>query len=437
MPPDLPNVETSRDLEQLIETWIVDGTLEPGDRLEPIRPASTRYGLSPTTIAAAYRRLTERGLVVPMGRRGTFVNDEPAVPGNQEADVPSDLIDLASGNADPHFLPDLRQYMTLATEGARGFGAPGIDSHLEAAATAELARAGLEPSRVVITSGALDAVERALEAHLRPGAAVGIEDPGYPWLRSLVTALGLRPVPLAVDDDGIVPESLRSVLHHIQALISTPRAQNPFGSRRTEDRATDLREAIADRPDLLVIEDDYLALSEPSPLRLLTDDSRPWLLVQSVTKALNPDLRVAWAIGDPMTLDRVEGRQQVGQGWVSRILQRAVAEILNDTAAIAAVRESAVAYRSRREGLISALNDLGLRAYGASGMNVWLPVGDETTVVASAADAGFAVRPGQRYRQASPPGVRITLSNLQEEDIGRLATAVAVTGESRSTSRWG
>ena len=432
--PSTPNIESARDLERLIEKQIADGTSAPGSRLAPIRAAADRYGLSPTTAAAAYRRLTDRGLVVPMGRRGTFVADDAGLPGDVESEVPSHLVDLASGNPDSAFLPDLSKYLGAASSGAAGFGAEATDPRLEEAAVSLLYKDGLSTDRIVVTSGALDAIERALEAHLRPGAAVALEDPGYPWLRSLVAALGLRAVPVPVDDAGMEPEGLQAVIRGVQAVISTPRAQNPFGSTRTEQRAEELRGVIEPTPDILIIEDDYLALGESGPINAITTDRHAWLVVQSATKPLGADLRVAWSVGDSLTLDRIQSRQQVGQGWVSRILQRAVVLILNDGEAMNRVAKSAEAYSVRQAALIEELDAQGMPAYGVSGMNVWVPVQDEAAVVAAVSNAGFAVRAGQRYRQNSGPGARVTLSNLQPEDVQELAFALSARGPERSVA---
>ncbi|NEA49280.1 GntR family transcriptional regulator, partial [Streptomyces sp. SID10815] len=64
-------------------------------------------------------------------------------------------------------------------------------------------------------------------------------------------------------------------------------------------------------------------------------------------------------------------------------------------------------------------------ARGRSGMNVWVPVPDETGAVARLLHAGWAVAPGARFRLSAPPGIRITVSTLRDGEPERLADAVA------------
>jgi DNA-binding transcriptional MocR family regulator len=64
-------------------------------------------------------------------------------------------------------------------------------------------------------------------------------------------------------------------------------------------------------------------------------------------------------------------------------------------------------------------------SWGASGINVWVPVADETAVLARLRDAGYAVAPGSRYRIAAPPGIRVTAGTVPLADIEPLADAIA------------
>jgi DNA-binding transcriptional MocR family regulator len=122
---------------------------------------------------------------------------------------------------------------------------------------------------------------------------------------------------------------------------------------------------------------------------------------------------------------RVAGRARVGAGWVSTVLQRLVLALWRDPGTAELVRRAAQSYERRRGGLVDALAARGLAARGRTGINVWVPVPDETVVVTALRDAGWSVAPGALNRIAAAPGVRITVSTLDEADVAPLADAVA------------
>ncbi|MEK8107516.1 hypothetical protein NKG94_24730 [Micromonospora sp. M12] len=97
----------------------------------------------------------------------------------------------------------------------------------------------------------------------------------------------------------------------------------------------------------------------------------------------------------------MSGRTRVGAGWVSTVLQRLVLALWQDPAVTELVRRAAQSYEQRRDGLLAALAEHGLSAHGRSGINVWLPVADETSTVTALRDAGWAVAPAPST--GSPP----------------------------------
>jgi DNA-binding transcriptional MocR family regulator len=107
------------------------------------------------------------------------------------------------------------------------------------------------------------------------------------------------------------------------------------------------------------------------------------------------------------------------------MLQRLLLRLWFDDAVAATIAAAADSYRHRRLALRDALSQRGLRAHGRTGINVWVPVPDETRAVGALRDAGYAVAPGSLHRIATPPGIRITVSPLAAADIGPLADAVA------------
>ncbi|WP_328497676.1 aminotransferase class I/II-fold pyridoxal phosphate-dependent enzyme [Streptomyces sp. NBC_00414] len=413
-----------------VERAVGSGELEPGQLLPPMRELASRLEVNPNTVAAAYRTLRERGVIETAGRRGSRVRSKPVTTARElsRLDVPPGVRNLSDGNPDPALLPSLGAAFTAAAEFADRtptlYGEAAVDPDLARLARAELAADGVPDGPVVVTSGSLDAIERVLAVHLRPGDAVAVEDPGWHSVLDLVPVLGLRAVPVGVDTDGPLPEDVRAALAGgARALIVTDRAQNPTGAAVSAPRARALRDVLAKYPETLLVEDDHGHRIVDLPLCPLAGTTRHWAFVRSVAKAYGPDLRLAVLVGDAVTTDRVQGRQRLGPGWVSRLLQRAVVGLWSsgavDTAAVAS------AYRVRRDALIGALAERGVEAWGRSGMNVWVPVPDETGAVARLLHSGWAVAAGARFRMNAAPGLRITVSTLTPGEVGVVADAVA------------
>ncbi|MGW6824080.1 aminotransferase class I/II-fold pyridoxal phosphate-dependent enzyme [Streptomyces sp. NPDC055005] len=418
------------DIAASVETGIGSGALPPGTLLPPMRELAGVLGVNPNTVAAAYRTLRERGVIETDGRRGSRVRSRPASAPRDalRMDIPPGVRDVASGNPDVSLLPSLEGALTAAARRyARTptlYGTDPVAPELAALARAGLDADGVPAGPVGLTSGALDGIERVLAAHLRPGDAVAVEDPGWGSVLDLAPALGLRVLPVAVDDEGPRPEAVaRALADGARALVVTARAQNPTGAAVSAHRAGELRELLALHPEVLVLDDDHGHGIVDLPLQCLGGVTRHWALVRSTAKAYGPDLRLAVLTGDTVTMDRVRGRQRLGPGWVSRLLQYAVVELWTTGAVDAAA--VARSYGERRDGLVAALERRGVRAYGRSGMNVWVPVADETGAVARLLGAGWAVAPGARFRVESGPGVRITVSGLRVEEVAGLADAVA------------
>jgi DNA-binding transcriptional MocR family regulator len=238
----------------------------------------------------------------------------------------------------------------------------------------------------------------------------------------LLTALDLAAVPMSVDDVGVRPDALaRAIAAGCRAVVFVPRAQSPTGAAWDAARAADLAGVLASAPDLLVIEDDHAAEVAGAPAVTVTAGRSRWAAVRSVSKSLGPDLRLALVAGDAVTIARVEGRQALGTGWVSYLLQETVAELWQEPAVGELLGRAALAYAERRELLIRALAARGIPATGRSGLAIWVPVADEAGTASSLLDRGWAVAPGERFRMASAPGIRIGIATLTEPEIARLA----------------
>jgi DNA-binding transcriptional MocR family regulator len=416
------------------EAAAASGRIAAGDRLPPVRELAQHLGVSPATIAAAYRILQERGIAFAEGRRGTIIR--PASPASPPVPVtlPPDVSDLASGNPAADLLPNLAPFFRKLDGSPRLYRDELNDPELVTLARKQFHADGVPSSYVAVVSGALDGIERVLRAQLRPGDRVLVEDPCFTGVADLLHALALVPLPVPVDDEGLLPAALQHA-PAAAAIIVTPRAQNPTGAAFTERRGRQLRAILKQRPEMLIIEDDHAGPIAGAPYVTLADGARErWAVVRSVSKSLGPDLRIAIVAGDARTIARVEGRQTLGIRWVSHILQRLVVALWCDKQVHKQLARAERTYTQRRAALIDALRARGIDAHGASGLNVWIPLPEESAVIQSLFQSGWAVGAGERYRIRTQPAIRVTIASLDAADAHTFANDLAEV--LRPSQRW-
>ncbi|MDT9692378.1 GntR family transcriptional regulator [Streptomyces sp. P9(2023)] len=433
---------TAKGIAASVERGVTEGELTPGDALPPVRRLADGLGVSPGTVATAYKELRRRGLVVTRGRGGTVVAEAPSVASRRPPRVPPGLVDLASGLPDPAFLPVLRPPVEVRPVYGSHRAAPRLAA-LEELTRAWFDRDGVPAERVTFAHGALDCIARLLSVELRPGDAVAVEDPGFHHLLDLVPALGLRMVPVAVDGEGMTPEALGSALRAgVRAVVCSPRTQCPTGASFSPGRRDELAAMLREFPDVLVVEDDYnVEIAGAVAPTLAASGLERWAQVRTVSKRLGVDLRWAGVAGDPVTVARHDGRMVMTSGWVSHVLQETVVGLFSDPAVAELVAAGEAAYGERRRVFVDALGSYGVRSAGgagdvggAGGLNVWVPVRDESAVVNGLRTRGWWVAAGARFRIASPTAVRITTATLGTGEAGRLASDFAdVLGEAQAT----
>ncbi len=418
----MPQGRNASEIAADVEAALRDRRLAPGSALPPVRGLAAELGLSPVTVAAAYRELREKGIARGNGRAGTHINRAPPIGPRPQLTVPAGVRNLLVGSPDPAFLPPL----PAVTPPPRAYGDPPVNARLGRVAAARFRADGIDPAHLAVVSGAMDGVERVFQAWLRPGDGVGVEDPGYPPVLDLLAALDLRAVPMSMDECGVLPAALAGALSRgCQAVLFTPRAQAPTGASWDAARAAELTAVLATRPEVLVIEDDHAGPVSGSEAHTVSASAEQWATIRSVSKSLGPDLRLAVLTGDEVTVSRVEGRQALGPGWVSGLLQETVAELWADRAVGRLLARAAAAYAQRRQSLIGALADRGVPTMGRSGLAVWVPVADEPAMTGALLERGWAVAPGQRFRIATPPGIRIGTGTLTSQEASRLAADIA------------
>ncbi len=430
---------TARGLVAAVSRAIADGELPPGTKLPPIRTVAAELALSPTTVSSAWALLARSGALRTAGRHGSTVLDTTgAGVGRYRRALAQPLHlaqDLSTGVPDLALLPTLGVVLGDVDRA----GTP--SSYLQDPVLPELAALlrGDWPypaPRITVVDGAMDALDLVTRTALRAGDRVVVEHPCFPPVVDLLEALHVEIVGVPLDEEGLEPAALARALERpVAAVVLQPRGQNPTGVTTTRRRAEHLA-ALLGPGDTLVVEDDCAHGLSPTPALSLGE----WLPdrtvhVRSFSKSHGPDLRLAAMSGPAELMRAIDGRRHLGQGWSSRLLQRILAGLLTEPTAVAQVARARQEYARRRRLLIDALADRGVDVAGTEGLNIWVPVEDETAACVRLASQGVGVSAGTPFEALpSQQGhVRVTCG-LVAADHDRLAEQIA---DAAHTVSWG
>ncbi|MGE3875253.1 MAG: PLP-dependent aminotransferase family protein [Parvibaculaceae bacterium] len=282
---------------------IANGRLARGRQLPTHRALARALDIDLTTVTRAYGEARRRGLIEARVGQGTFVSETTA---RTAANIPFPVkIDL-SMNVPPQPVEanlDMRIARGFASiQGKASFSAflnyqrpGGSDQDREVAAGWLRARvAAARPERVIIYPGNQTILFNALLSLASPGDVVLTEALTYPGIRAAAAKLGVRLIGVAMDEEGILPDALRSACrrHRPKAVYLTPTQHNPT----TATLGVARRSAVADiigESGIFLIEDDAYGLLEPSvkPIASLIPE-RTYLAV-GLSKCMAPALRVS------------------------------------------------------------------------------------------------------------------------------------------------
>jgi len=423
---------SSRAVATSISRLVTSGELAPGTRLPTVRALAKALGVSPTTVNQAWQTLGRAGVLETRGRNGTHVRPEPGRRGPQRyrrmnAGPGPLTLDLSLGTPDPDLLPDLGPAL------AHVAGRPLPQGYLVDPVLPELAerlrdRWPFPPGHLSVVDGAMDALDRLTALTVRLGDVVLVEEAAFPPVLDLLDTVGAEVVPVAMDDEGMVPDALRAALaRRPVAVYVQPRAHNPLGVSVTEARAAALAKLL-EPTGAWVFEDDHAGDISTSALvsvgRRLPART---VLVQSFSKSFGPDLRLA-AVGGPEDLvGELVARRLLGAGWSSRLLQGVLLELLADPTTAETLARARHAYAARRRDLSDALAAADVATTGGDGINLWVEVVDEQAAAYRLAAAGIGVAVGSPFVPGRPlrhDHIRVT-SGLLRDDVDRVAKLVA------------
>lgn len=419
---------TSESIAAAVGSLVTSGAIAPGDQLPTVRALAAHLGVSPSTVTETWRLLRNHRVIETDRRRGTTVRSHRGQISGRYWQVPvaRDVLalDLSVGTPDPLLLPDLRGFLSAMSE------SPPVTSYLDEPTVPELeallrADWPFTPEAMTIVDGAQDALDRIVDAVIGLGDAVIVEEPTFPPILDMLDLAGARVIAIPVDEAGIEPAAVREAmaLEPVAAFVQ-PRAHNPTGVSWTPQRCAELAEIFAGHPNLLLVEDDHSGPIAGADLYSLGDRlPKQTVHIRSFSKSHGPDLRLAAIGGAAPAIDQVVLRRRLGPSWTSRLIQHLLLAMLNDDATNRQLADAAGVYAQRRSKIASALGAGGVEVADGHGLNLWVPVANETATTVALAANGIGVALGSPFHYTSTPQhhIRVT-AGLVQTDHTTIAT---------------
>jgi len=317
-----------------IETGIMNGRFEPGEKLPSLRKLHLRMGLSISTVHQAYIELEKRGRVAAKEKSGFYVRTlngnpmkrpplvkikaEPCrVMVNDLAktiirDLQSDDILMLGAAVPSKELMPLKQLSRIMKSMSADLVQHHISTYDLCAGNADLRETlskrmpgpvfSLSADDIITTSGCLDAVSLCLRSVAGPGDAVLVESPAFHCFLQLIEDLNMYVVEVTgCPDTGISPETFKETLssHKIKVCLLNSNFQNPLGSVMSSKNKAEIL-SIAEEYGVPIIEDDIygdLFYGDKRPATFKSMDKTGHVLYcSSFSKALAPGLRTGWTI---------------------------------------------------------------------------------------------------------------------------------------------
>ncbi|WP_185069562.1 PLP-dependent aminotransferase family protein [Nonomuraea jabiensis] len=335
--------------------WAVTGELDhgqtpatQGSRIDAYvdRYAARATGMVASEIRALFA-VASRPEVVSLAGGMPYVT---ALPLDMVGELVSDLVtkrgpvalQYGSGQGDPHLREQICEVMRL--EGIHA----GADD-------------------VVVTVGSQQALDLITRIFIDPGDVVLAEGPSYVGALGTFAAYQAKVVHIAMDDQGIVPESLAQTIYALETagapikfLYTIPTFHNPGGVTLNIARRQQVLD-ICQRAGVLIIEDNPYGLLgfDGEPMRALRADNPDGVVyLGSFSKTLAPGFRVGWALAPHAIRDKLVLAMESAVLSHSSFTQLAVGQYLATQPWREQIKSFRELYRERRDALLDALESL-------------------------------------------------------------------------------
>jgi DNA-binding transcriptional MocR family regulator len=361
---DMSETHLYENIARTLSKLIDRGVLRPGDRMPSLRATREKSGASLGTIMQAYVRLEDLGLIEARPRSGYYVRSRPSQkaaepmmssPPTASTDVNvarlvfdvleaikrPEIIPLGSAFPSPEHFPT-KKLNKAAADAARQLPVwssvrdlPPGNIELRRLIALRYAEAGVDivPEEIVITCGAMEAINLSLNAVAKPGDIIAIESPTFYSTLLSIERMGMKVVEIATSPrDGIELASLQNALDalDVRACLVMSNFQNPLGASMPDEKKRELVAMLA-KANIPLIEDDvyaelYFGDTKPRPAKAF-DRSGLVLHCGSFAKCLAPGSRIGWVTPGRFKSE-IERLKFVSTISTSSLPQAALAEYL-------------------------------------------------------------------------------------------------------------
>ncbi|MEI2832449.1 GntR family transcriptional regulator MpaR [Pseudomonas mosselii] len=375
------------DIAELIRS----GVLGPGQRVPSVRYASQTHGVSPSTVFQAYYLLERRGLIRARPRSGYFVNahaprpfsePQPQAPASESTDVDvSGLVfSILDSIKDPHTVPfgsafpsptlfPLQRLSRSLASASRAMDPRMVVTDLspgnpqlrrQIALRYMVAGLMLPMEELLITNGALEALNLCLQAVTQPGDLVAIEAPAFYACLQVLERLKLKAVEIPVHpregmDLGVLAQTLEK--HPVKAVWCMTNFQNPVGASMPEAKKQELVELLR-RHQVPLIEDDvyaelYYSQQAPKPTKAF-DTEGLVMHCGSFAKSLAPGYRIGWVAAGRFA-QKIERLKLMTSLCASMPAQAAIADYLQHGGYDRHLRKLRYALEGQQANMLAAI----------------------------------------------------------------------------------
>lgn len=417
-----------------IEAMIRSGEFPEGSKLPTHRELAKQLETTPITVAKAYKELAEKQLIESFVGRGSFVCGHSQLSDVIRAETQAQQSNLSilqpclSTHADR-----LNQIMIQTLNKGNSYPLWGYAEHSGFQAHREsgalwAAHYGLDVSsgeQIVLTGGAQHALSALISCFTKAGDTIAVEATTYPGILSIASLLDRRVVPVAMDDEGIVPEALHDVCmsQDVAMVVVVPSHQNPTTVTMSEAR----RRAIADvinQHEIWLIEDDIYGFLNEQPIPAITNFAPERAFhVTSLSKAISPGLRCGYVKTPASETERFSAFVRATL-WMPTPLTFAVAASLIQSGEAHRLAEAQRAIAARRQLLVhEILANYRLHAQPTS-YHCWLilpEIWSSDLFTLAAKNRDLLVSSASYFKADghanTPNAIRISVMAIEDEDL--------------------